>query len=99
MNKTTSEILTSTLISIARHFISIVAAYLISKGLVAPDILSEGNIAILASGLAFALISLGAIVYKKLKTLRLLKAAQQADAGERMSVIKATASSMPLLGK
>ena len=98
-NPTVSEILKSTLISIVRHFLSIAAAYLISKGLVAPEILSDGNLIILATGIATAIISLSWIVYQKLKTHRLVEAARVAPANAPIEEIKAAAEKKPLLGE
>src|SRR5688500_15763048 len=94
----TGDILRSTLVSIIRHFLSILAAYLISKGLVQPEILSEGNLAVLATGIVAALVSLGWVVYNKLKTRNLVQAAAEAPANASMATIKADAEAKPLLG-
>ena len=96
---TVAEIVKSTLVSIVRHFLSIVAAYLISKGLVSPEILSESNLLILAGGIAAGLISLAAILYQKLKVHRLVEAARVAPANADMVDIKRDAANQPLLGK
>lgn len=94
-----TEILSSTLVSVVRHFLSIAAAYLISKGLVAPEVLSEANIGILAAGGGAALISLGWIVYNKLKHQRELRVAIDAPPGTPIGIVKADASELPLLPK
>lgn len=98
-NPTVTEILKSALISVIRHFLSILAAYLISKGLVAPEILSEGNILILAGGVAAGLVSLAWIIYRKLYTHRLIEAARIAPANADMDEIKKDAAATPLLGE
>lgn len=94
---TSTEILRSTAISIVRHFLSIVAAWLISKGLVAPEILSEGNLLILAGGVVAGGVSLWLIIRQKLKTRNLVEAAQEAAPGTSMEKIKDVADAKPLL--
>jgi len=94
-----TQILKSTAISVVKHFLSIGAAYLIAKGLVAPTILTEGNVAVLASGVVAGGISLGWIIQGKLKTRNLVIAAKNAPADTPMSVIKTEAAALPLLPK
>jgi hypothetical protein len=96
MEKTSGEILKSILIAVVRHFLSILAAWLISKGLVSAELLSENNLLILAGGVAAALISLGWITYNKLKLRNLVEAAHEADPNTKMSVVKTEAAAKPL---
>jgi hypothetical protein len=93
-----AQIVKSTAISIVRHFLSIGAAYLISKGLVAPEILSESNLLILAGGVVAGTISLGLIIRQKLKTRNLVQAARETPAGTSMEQIKDIANAKPLTG-
>lgn len=95
---TATEILKSSLVSIIRYFLAIIAAYLIKKGLVSADIASEQNLLVLAGGLATAVITLGWMLYTKLKTRNLIQAAQEAPAGTSMNTIKANAAEKPLTG-
>lgn len=97
-NPTVTEILRSAAVAVVRHFISIVAAYLISKGLVAPEILSESNLLVLAGGVVTALISLGWIIYRKLSQHRLVQAALNAPAGAKLETVERDAAHEPLLG-
>lgn len=82
-----------------RHFLSIAAAYLIAKGLVAPEVLSESNLLILAGGVVTALVSLGWIVYRKLEQHRLVQTALNSPKGTSLEDAKKDAAHEPLLGK
>lgn len=92
------EILKSVLISIVRHFLGIVAAYLVSRGLVSQELASEGNLLILAGGIVAALTTLGWIVYNKLKTRNLVQAALEAPTNTPIGMVKLAADEKPLLG-
>lgn len=96
-DSTSGEILKSVIVAIVRHCLSIAAAWLISKGIVEPDTLSESNLLILAGGISAGLISLGWIVYNKLKTRNLVEAAREAQPYESMAEIKETAAAKPLI--
>jgi hypothetical protein len=94
---TSLQILKSVLVAIIRHLLSIASAWLISKGIVAPETLSDDNVLTLAGGIAAALVSLGWIVYNKLKTRNLVEAAREASPGTTIAVIKESAAAMPLI--
>jgi hypothetical protein len=94
---TVVEILKSVLVAVIRHLLSIAAAWLISKGMVAPEILSDNNILVLAGGVTAALISLGWIVYNKLKVRNLVEAAREAAPLTPITTIKENAAAKPLL--
>lgn len=96
---TSSQILKSILVAVVRHFLSIAAAWLIAKGLVAPETLSENNVLTLAGGVTAALISLGWIIYNKLKGRNLVEAAREAQPYTSMADIKLNAAAKPLLKK
>ena len=99
MADNSQDVLKSILISIVRHFLGIIAAYLVSKGLLSPEVASEGNLLVLAGGIAAGIITLGWIVYNKLKTRNLVQAAVEAPAGTPLRVIKADAEAKSLLGE
>lgn len=99
MPPTSFEILKSVLVAVIRHFLSIAAAWLIAKGIVAPEILSEDNVIVLAGGVTFALISLGWIIYNKLKTHNLVEAAHEAQPYTSIAEVKQAAAAKPLLLK
>lgn len=96
-DRTSGEILKSILVAVVRHLLSIAAAWLISKGVVAPETLSEGNLLTLAGGISAAIISLGWIVYNKLKTRNLVEAAREAWPHDPIETIKENAAAKPLI--
>lgn len=95
MNESTT-ILKTIAIAIVRHLLSIVAAWLISKGIVAPEVLSVENLTVLAGGAAMGLLSLGLLVINKLRARNMVVAAMEAPAGTLLGVIEANASEKSL---
>lgn len=90
---TATQIGKSVLIAVLSRGLSIGAFWLVSKGIVAPEILTTGNVTIIAVGLAGFAIDLGWILFSKIRTWYLVEAARKAAPGEKMSVIKAEAVS------
>lgn len=93
-----NDVLKAVLISILRHILGIIAAFLISRGLLSPEVANDNNLLVLAGGFATGLIALALIVYNKLKTHNLVQAAMEAPAGTSIRTVKATADQKPLLG-
>lgn len=83
-----STILKSVLIGVISRGLAIVSAWLIAKGLVAPELLDSTNVAILATGIAGALITLGWLVFVKIRTWYLVEAARKSQPGTPMSEVK-----------
>lgn len=91
-NPTVTTILKSVLIGIVSRGLAIVSAWAIAKGLVAPELLSADNLAVLAVGIASGLITLGWLVRAKIRNWYLVQAAKDAPQGTQMSVIKTEAN-------
>lgn len=92
------EILKGTATTYAIRLLTLLAAYLAQRGLLADDILSPGNIAILAGALVTGGIDLAVTLYRKKKVHNLVEAAREAEPGARFATIKAEAEAKPIIG-
>src|SRR6266487_4523560 len=86
-----SDILKKILVNAINHGFTLLAAWLISKGIVSKDILTPENLAILAGGAVAGLISLFMVVYRRIKERYMVEAAKRADITTPNTIIEAAA--------
>jgi hypothetical protein len=97
MQEGTESITKKVLVAYVNHGFTLLFAYLTQKGLRADGVLTPENILILATGAVSGGLSLGMVIYRKLKARRLVEAARVAPAGVSLEVIKSDAAAMPLI--
>jgi hypothetical protein len=93
------EILKSTAITYVNRGLTLLAVYLAQHGLRADSVLTSENLLILAGAIVTAGIDLAITLYRKKSNHNLIEAARFAPAGASMSVIKADAAALPIVGK
>lgn len=92
-----NDILKSWLVSIVKHGLSILAAYFIKRGLIDPASITDANLGLVAAGLATGAISLGWVLWGKLRQHNLVEAALEAPSGTPIGVVKTEAEAKPVL--
>ena len=73
-----TNILRKVLVNAVNHLLTLIAVWLIQKGIVSKDILTPENIGILAAGAVAGAISIFMVVYRRIKERFILREAKAA---------------------